>query len=337
MRSLAHTIFRQMMSLRLMLILGSSLLVSACGTQSVKYDDSSSTQARTAVKSSGGANTLVPVRALRTIEEKSYKPVSVTEIAAKGMVALHEYLPIGTRIKVFNPSINYEIIVVVTGKPPKFVLKNSQPSTLFLSKTAMNRLDLSSKKAQQRVLFKVLPSKIPHKPSTEHTPSLMMVDHSLKAAEPTTKKHQWQQLLARLLPNTKQVQNTAQSNEQATSVSTRKSTKKINNQSKKSKKPLVVAKTLYTKASYYAKRFHGKRTANGERYDQDALTCAHKTLPFNSRIRVTNPYNGRVVIVRVNDRGPFSKGRGIDLSRAAAKKLGMMRKGVMRVKLEILS
>lgn len=340
MQSFMCAIFRQPMSLRLMFILSSSLLLSACGTHSAKPDDSSSDQSLTAVKSSEGANKLIAVRALRSIGEKSYKPISVTKIAAKGMVALHEYLPIGTRIKVFNPHINYEIIVVVAGKPSKSVLKHSKPSTLFLSKTAMNRLDLSSKKSRQRVLFKVLPSKTPYKPSTEQSPSLIMVEHSAKPAEPMPKKHQWQQLLARLLPNTQQVQkvqNTTQPNKQATSVSSRKLIKKTNKKAKKSKKPVVVAKTLYTKASYYAKRFHGKRTANGERYDQNALTCAHKTLPFNSRIRVTNPHNGRVVIVRVNDRGPFSKGRGIDLSRAAAKKLGMMRKGVMRVKLEVLA
>ncbi|MDJ0644117.1 MAG: septal ring lytic transglycosylase RlpA family protein [Erythrobacter sp.] len=89
-------------------------------------------------------------------------------------------------------------------------------------------------------------------------------------------------------------------------------------------------------ASYYGRRFHGRRTANGERFDMRAMTAAHRTLPFGTRVRVTNPRNGRSVVVRVNDRGPFIRGRSIDLSRAAAEKIGMISRGHARVKLEIV-
>ena len=89
-------------------------------------------------------------------------------------------------------------------------------------------------------------------------------------------------------------------------------------------------------ASYYGKRFHGRRTANGERFDMYAMTAAHKTLPFGSMVRVTNPRNGLSVVVRINDRGPFTPGRTIDLSRGAAEKIGLIRRGHGRVELELL-
>jgi rare lipoprotein A len=89
-------------------------------------------------------------------------------------------------------------------------------------------------------------------------------------------------------------------------------------------------------ASYYADALHGRRTASGERYDVGELTAAHRTLPFGSRVRVTNRTNGRSVTVRVNDRGPFVANRVIDLSRAAARKLDMVRAGVVGVELELL-
>jgi rare lipoprotein A (peptidoglycan hydrolase) len=76
-------------------------------------------------------------------------------------------------------------------------------------------------------------------------------------------------------------------------------------------------------ASYYADKFNGLRTASGERYDPEEHTAAHRTLPFGSRVKVTNPNTGRSVIVRINDRGPFVKGRVIDLSRAAARLIGL--------------
>lgn len=84
-------------------------------------------------------------------------------------------------------------------------------------------------------------------------------------------------------------------------------------------------------ASYYADRFHGRRTASGERYDRNAFTAAHRRLPFGTHVQVINLDNGNTVDVRINDRGPFVKGRVIDLSHAAAKKLGMLRKGVVKV------
>jgi rare lipoprotein A len=90
------------------------------------------------------------------------------------------------------------------------------------------------------------------------------------------------------------------------------------------------------KASYYAQAHHGKRTASGERFDQNALTAAHRTLPFGTRVRVTNLNNERSVVVRINDRGPFVRGRVIDVSRAAAVRLDMLRAGVVPVRVEAL-
>jgi rare lipoprotein A len=86
-------------------------------------------------------------------------------------------------------------------------------------------------------------------------------------------------------------------------------------------------------ASFY---WQGERTASGEPFDRSALTGAHRTLPFNSRVRVTNLGNGRSVIVRINDRGPFVEGRVIDVSDAAAEALGMRGSGVAPVRLELL-
>lgn len=92
----------------------------------------------------------------------------------------------------------------------------------------------------------------------------------------------------------------------------------------------------YGIASYYGADFHGKRTASGETFDQWKLTCAHRDLPFGTRLRVTNLKNEKSVIVRVNDRGPWVAGRMIDLSYAAAQKIDLIRDGVTRVKIEIL-
>ncbi|NIM59680.1 MAG: septal ring lytic transglycosylase RlpA family protein [Candidatus Aminicenantes bacterium] len=89
-------------------------------------------------------------------------------------------------------------------------------------------------------------------------------------------------------------------------------------------------------ASWYGPDFHGKLTSNKEIYNMHALTAAHKTLPFGTYVRVTNLNNGKSIIVRINDRGPFVKGRIIDLSYAAAKKLGMDITGVAPVKIKVL-
>ena len=90
-------------------------------------------------------------------------------------------------------------------------------------------------------------------------------------------------------------------------------------------------------ASWYGARHQGKRTASGERFDQNALTGAHRQLPFGTRVQVTNLDNGRSVVVRINDRGPFGKGRIIDLSRRAAEQLDMLRQGVAPVRIEALA
>lgn len=90
-------------------------------------------------------------------------------------------------------------------------------------------------------------------------------------------------------------------------------------------------------ASYYGSRHHGKRTASGERFNQHGMTAAHRTLPFGSRVRVTNLNNKRSVVVRINDRGPHTRGRLIDLSRGAAEKIGMIRSGTARVRVQGLS
>jgi rare lipoprotein A len=89
-------------------------------------------------------------------------------------------------------------------------------------------------------------------------------------------------------------------------------------------------------ASFYAMKYHGKKTASGERYNMYAYTAAHQSLPFGSKVRVINLKNGRSVLVRINDRGPFCKNRIIDVSWAAAKKLKFIREGTTLVKLEIL-
>jgi rare lipoprotein A len=88
------------------------------------------------------------------------------------------------------------------------------------------------------------------------------------------------------------------------------------------------------KASYYADKFQGRKTANGETFRQNRMTAAHQTLPFGTKVKVTNLSNGRTVKVRVNDRGPFVAGRIIDLSKKAARKLGMTQAGVANVKIK---
>ena len=89
-------------------------------------------------------------------------------------------------------------------------------------------------------------------------------------------------------------------------------------------------------ASWYGPGLHGRRTASGTVHTGAALTAAHRSLPFGTRVRVTNLNNGRTVVVVVDDRGPFVRGRVIDLSRAAARRLGMVRDGVVPVRLEVV-
>lgn len=99
--------------------------------------------------------------------------------------------------------------------------------------------------------------------------------------------------------------------------------------------PATDAGTVFAKgrASWYGKRFHGRRTANGERFDMHALTAAHKTLPFGTRVRVRSVHTGKEVVVRINDRGPYAHQRIIDLSHAAATALGVRERGVTEVHL----
>ncbi len=90
-------------------------------------------------------------------------------------------------------------------------------------------------------------------------------------------------------------------------------------------------------ASWYGPGFHGKKTASGKRYNMNAMTAAHTTLPFGTRIRVTNLENNRSVILTINDRGPFAKGRIIDVSKRAAKRLGFIVKGETRVRVQAVA
>ncbi|MFJ4196754.1 septal ring lytic transglycosylase RlpA family protein [Pseudomonas sp. NPDC089534] len=89
-------------------------------------------------------------------------------------------------------------------------------------------------------------------------------------------------------------------------------------------------------ASYYGAKHHGKRTASGEPFNQNALTAAHRQLPFGTRVKVTNLKNDRSCVVRINDRGPHTRGRLIDLSREAAQRLGMIGSGTARVRVQAL-
>jgi rare lipoprotein A (peptidoglycan hydrolase) len=99
--------------------------------------------------------------------------------------------------------------------------------------------------------------------------------------------------------------------------------------------PAVVASQM-GRASWYGPDFHGKPTANGETYDMYSMTAAHKSLPFGTKLRVTNLDNGQQCVVRVNNRGPFVGGRIIDLSKGAAREIGLISRGIARVRLDIL-
>ncbi|WP_035756220.1 septal ring lytic transglycosylase RlpA family protein [Hugenholtzia roseola] len=98
----------------------------------------------------------------------------------------------------------------------------------------------------------------------------------------------------------------------------------------------TVIKTEKGIASYYADKYEGKPTASGEPYRKNQLTGAHRTLPFGTKVRVTNLKNQKAVVVRINDRGPFVKGRIIDVSRQAAEQLDFIRAGLVEVKIEVL-
>jgi len=102
--------------------------------------------------------------------------------------------------------------------------------------------------------------------------------------------------------------------------------------------PVVRARaTEVGMASYYARAHDGRPTSSGRIYDEDELTAAHRTLPFGTRVRVTNLVNGRHVVVTITDRGPFRRGRIIDVSRRAARELDFLRAGTTRVRIQTLS
>ena len=104
----------------------------------------------------------------------------------------------------------------------------------------------------------------------------------------------------------------------------------------KSPQPHHVSSTQTGIASYYGSQWHGRQTASGERMDVHALTAAHRTLPFGTKVRVTLLSTGRSVIVRINDRGPFVSGRIIDLADEAARRIGLMERGIGQVRVEVL-
>ena len=100
--------------------------------------------------------------------------------------------------------------------------------------------------------------------------------------------------------------------------------------------PTLIASSFQGQASWYGPKFHGRRTANGERFNQNAMTAAHPSLKFGTKVKVTNLNNGRSVVVRINDRGPFVGGRVIDVSAAAARSLKMIQSGVAPVQVTIM-
>lgn len=106
--------------------------------------------------------------------------------------------------------------------------------------------------------------------------------------------------------------------------------------SKASGKKAKVGQVLHGEASYYGPGFEGKLTANGETFNSSEMTCAHKTLPFNTMLKVTRDDTGASVVVRVNDRGPYAKGRILDLSAGAGKKIGLDKDGHAKVTIEVI-
>ncbi len=126
------------------------------------------------------------------------------------------------------------------------------------------------------------------------------------------------------------------SSKNCTSAPTKKATVSTSTTSKTAMNGVKVGTITTGQASYYSDKLHGNTTASGETYDKRAMTCAHKTYPFGTVLKVTNMSNGNSVKVTVNDRGPFKAGRIVDVSGAAAEKLGMKMAGVVSVKVEII-
>ncbi len=101
-------------------------------------------------------------------------------------------------------------------------------------------------------------------------------------------------------------------------------------------KEVKKGQVYYFVCSFYGEKFHGRQTSNGEIFDMYKLTCAHKSLPFGTRLKVINEDNGKSVVVLVNDRGPFIEGRDLDLSYAAAQEIGLIEHGVKKMRVEVL-
>ena len=116
-------------------------------------------------------------------------------------------------------------------------------------------------------------------------------------------------------------------------MSKKNHSKKTKSKKKKFDKSKKIFKGI---SSYYGPKFHGKLTANGEIFDMYGITAAHKEIPFNTIVRVTNENNGKTQIIRINDRGPYVDGRILDCSFGAAKKLGFVNEGTAPVKIEVI-
>lgn len=104
----------------------------------------------------------------------------------------------------------------------------------------------------------------------------------------------------------------------------------------KTEKKVTKTNVSTGKASWYGPGFHGRLTANGERYNMNGISAAHKSLKFGTKVRITNLENGKSIVVRINDRGPYIKGRQFDLSKGAFKKIASIDTGVIKIKYEIL-
>lgn len=139
------------------------------------------------------------------------------------------------------------------------------------------------------------------------------------------------------LTTNKKSGSTSSSSKSSGSKSTSSSTSSGSTSGSSSSSSKSTGKVEKGQASYYADKFHGKATASGEKYEKTKLTGAHRTLAFGTVVRVTNTANGKSVDVRINDRGPFKAGRVVDVSRAAAEKLGMIQAGVINCTVEVIS
>ena len=145
-------------------------------------------------------------------------------------------------------------------------------------------------------------------------------------------------LLTVLMILTMSLSSIAATKKTATKKTTSKNTTAKKTTTKKAtSKKTTASKTYQTGiASFYGGKWHGRKTANGEIFNTNSLTAAHKTLPFNTRVKVTNLSNGKSVIVRINNRGPYTKGRIIDLSTAAFSAIENTKKGITKVQLQII-